>query len=169
MPRNTPADFWAKVDKSGGPDACWPWTASLKPNGYGNTTWGNRTWNAHRLAYTLATAPIPDGAVIMHTCDVRACCNPAHLRAGTNADNSADMVAKGRQAKGETHPLVKHPDSRPRGERHGCAKLTEEQVKAARALVKDGHSLNSVARQFSVSRPSIKRLVVGETWRHVAA
>lgn len=28
-------DFWAKVDTSGGPDACWLWAGSRNRGGYG--------------------------------------------------------------------------------------------------------------------------------------
>lgn len=50
----------------------------------------------HRLAYELHAGPIPDGAAILHTCDNRGCIQPKHLRAGTQAENLADMTAKGR-------------------------------------------------------------------------
>jgi hypothetical protein len=55
----------------------------------------------HRLAYCEAHAiDIEDivGQVVMHTCDNPACINPEHLRLGTQADNLADMLSKGRHA-----------------------------------------------------------------------
>jgi hypothetical protein len=51
---------------------------------------------AHRAMYEFKTGPIPVGKVVMHTCDVPLCVNPAHLRLGTQADNLIDMRAKGR-------------------------------------------------------------------------
>jgi HNH endonuclease len=73
--------FWGKVDRSGGPDACWPWTASRK-EGYGQF-WTNREHNpiprAHRVAYELTHGEIPEGHLVHHLCENRLCVNPAHL------------------------------------------------------------------------------------------
>jgi len=45
-------------------------------------------WLTHRLAYTAWVGPIPDGLVIDHLCEVKACCNPAHLSLATNRENT---------------------------------------------------------------------------------
>lgn len=106
MSRLTPSDearFFAKVDRSGGPGACWLWTACTYGGGYGSFGLGGRTQYAHRVAYELEVGPIPGGLHVLHRCDVRRCVNPAHLFLGTNADNAADMVSKGRQSRGAEH------------------------------------------------------------------
>lgn len=92
--------LWQKVDASG--DGCWMWTAKARHMfGYGVlSTPGNRTVNAHALVWALANGSIPVGAHILHHCDVPGCCNPQHLYCGTNAQNRADMVSRGRQRKG---------------------------------------------------------------------
>ena len=88
--------LWEKVDTSGGPDACWPWLGATMHNGYGHIGLGRKVVASHRTAYEDAVGPIPAGLYILHHCDNRICCNPAHLWAGTQGDNLRDMYAKGR-------------------------------------------------------------------------
>lgn len=74
----------------------------------------------NRMAWMLEHGRCPGpGMVVMHRCDTPSCLNPAHLRVGTHADNVADKVEKGRQAKGPTHGSRTKPESVPRtsGER----------------------------------------------------
>lgn len=84
--------FWAKVNKSGG---CWEWTASRSHNGYGEfrvrRNGESALTRSHRVAYTLAHGPIPDGMQIDHTCHNRACVNPAHLRLATARQNHENL------------------------------------------------------------------------------
>lgn len=75
---------------------CIEWLGGKMTRGYGMVWHEGRQWYAHRLAWTLANGPIPDGLLIMHSCDNRACVNVEHMALGTVADNAADMVAKGR-------------------------------------------------------------------------
>jgi len=96
--------FWAKVDKDG-PNGCWVWTASTfrARNGYGKFNAGttaatSKTVYAHRFSYELSNGPIPDGLDVLHGCDNPPCVNPNHLRLGTAADNSADMLRRKRDA-----------------------------------------------------------------------
>lgn len=91
----TPAEwFWLTVDKSGGPDACWPFTGYRMASGYGR----NRHGYTHRYALTLALGrPLAPGMEACHTCDNPPCCNPAHLFEGTRLANEQDKTAKGRR------------------------------------------------------------------------
>jgi hypothetical protein len=80
--------FWAKVDKSAGPDGCWPWLAARQPGRYGQFSLTHRCQiGAHRFAYELSAGPIPDGLVIDHLCRNPICVNPAHLEAVTGRQN----------------------------------------------------------------------------------
>jgi hypothetical protein len=78
-------------------NGCWEWQRSKMNSGYGRIYTGfGRDMSAHRAAYIAWNGDIPEGKVVMHTCDNRVCINPDHLILGTKADNSRDMVAKGR-------------------------------------------------------------------------
>lgn len=92
--------FWSKIAISDD-NKCWLWTAKAKlAFGYGAINVRGTVLSSHRLAYFLTHETIPDGAHVLHTCDVPSCCNPNHLYAGTDAQNKADMVSRGRQRKG---------------------------------------------------------------------
>lgn len=77
------------------------WECHLAPNqkGYSNVAVGGRSgtkWRAHRLVWTVMNGPIPMFGNILHSCDNRRCIRPSHLWCGSEADNTADMMAKGR-------------------------------------------------------------------------
>ncbi len=90
--------FAAKVDTSGGPDACHRWLGRISPDGYGRLDVNvKQGYGAHRLAWELANGkPFPAGKVGMHSCDNRWCANARHITPGTIAENNRDMFAKGR-------------------------------------------------------------------------
>lgn len=76
--------FWAKVDKSGGPTACWLWQGYINDKGYGLFGKGVR---AHRIAYEHINGPIEKPLILDHLCRVRHCVNPSHLEAVTHQTN----------------------------------------------------------------------------------
>lgn len=120
-----------RVDENTG---CWNWTAAITEDGYGRIKIaGNRRF-AHRISYELHNGAIPVGVLVCHECDDRTCINPRHLFLGTQADNVADMVAKGRQSRGDSHAR---------------AKLTSADVAAIRAS--QGASRRELAKRYSIS------------------
>lgn len=131
------------IDRSGGPDACWPWTAKAKSQGYGVLSINGRQRRAHRVVYEIANGPIPKGLRVCHRCDNPPCCNPRHLFAGTAKDNSLDMARK---------------------ERAGRNKLTGEQVAAIRA---DPRTTKEIAPDYGVHWSNIASIKAGATWVHV--
>lgn len=137
----------------GAVEECWPWAGAIDTRGYGHLRWSGATTRAHRLAYRLSHGEIPNGeghhgTVILHTCDNRRCCNPAHLIAGTQAANIADMVAKGRA-------------SEKAGEQNGRAVLTPAQVSAIR---NDPRGTRTICKDYPVSRSAVQRIKTGRAW-----
>lgn len=88
--------FWKRVDKSPHPKGCWLWTGSKNRQGYGETMFRKRHLRANRVAYELANGPIPEGLMVLHSCDNPPCVNPDHLFLGTGTDNMQDCIRKGR-------------------------------------------------------------------------
>lgn len=93
IPKRVQDRFWVRV-AVGSPDICWLWRLSCGSHGYGQIGWWDenrrsRMVLAHRLAWELSNGPIPGDLTVDHLCRVRRCCNPAHLRLLTNADNAS--------------------------------------------------------------------------------
>lgn len=136
-----------------GASECWYWRGSINRLGYGVLPAMGES-KAHRVAYRLFKGEIPDGMLVMHTCDTRCCVNPEHLVVGTQADNMRDMASKGRgHSKGC------------QGSRNPMAKLTEEKVAEIRLRKRDGAKQIELAREFCVSPMTISRVVRGELWK----
>lgn len=141
----------SKLDKRGD---CWMWTGTRNRDGYGRIKLHGRWAFAHRVAFTIAHGPIPDGMVVMHVCDTPACCNPAHLRCGTPSENSLDRAAKGRSSRGESR---------------WSAKLSADDVLSIIKLYRSGaHSQASIGRMFGVGNTSVSHIVNGRRWRHLS-
>jgi hypothetical protein len=147
--------FWSNVDKESD-GKCWLWTGKTNDAGYGIFTVGNRQSRAHRIAWQLHHArQVPEGMLIRHRCDVRACVNPEHLVAGSHSDNNADAVRRQRRSavKGEASPN---------------AKLTAEKVQWARQQWESGLATKAeLARQLNVGPTTIHAALLRQSWAHV--
>lgn len=143
--------IWPNVDRRG-PDECWPWTRGLSPRGRPIVAGGpgERGGNAsHFILEEKLGRPLRPGYEACHTCDRPWCCNPTHLWEGTHAENVADRNAKGRTAKGQ---------------RHGKAKLSDEQVRAIRRYPAGPAE---TGRAFGVSACHVSNIRAGRTQRGI--
>lgn len=154
--------LWKYIEKHG-PDECWPWIGKSVSHGYGIIGKGGRSEGkirAHRAVWEEIHGQIQEGGrgyhgwVVMHTCDNRLCCNPAHLQLATQADNVRDMDEKARRK-------WKSPG---RGEMHPRAKYTEEQVRAVR---RDTGTPTEIARRHGVPVGWVGSIRYNKAWKHI--
>ncbi|RJF68870.1 HNH endonuclease [Deinococcus cavernae] len=157
-PEQVRAQFDAMVDRSGGPDACWPFQGRTNEFGYRridirDVSGGWSAYLAHRVAYMLAHGSMPERPlVVRHTCvDSRACCNPAHLLSGTQAENMADRQRQGRTASKA-------------GEKNPRARVNARQVVLIRAAYQGGALQRELAAQYGVTESTIGCIVLGKRW-----
>jgi hypothetical protein len=141
-------DFYSIRDPATG---CRLWQGSIIEDGYGRMWWNGRLWLVHRAVYVDANGPIGDELKVCHTCDMPACSELTHLFIGTDADNNADMMAKGR-------------NRQPCGTRQALSKFTEEQVRAIR---NDSRSQTAIAREYGVWQGTISAIKLRKTWKHI--
>lgn len=144
--------FWPKVERA---NNCWLWRGTLSPSGYGVLKlWPRRQMPAHRYSYELHYGPIPDGMWVLHRCDNPPCVRPDHLFLGTNADNTADKVAKNRQARGKGAGTKR--------------RLTPEQVIDIRErYVPREITCAMLAAEYGVCLRTIHDIVRRSTWKHI--
>jgi hypothetical protein len=102
--------FWKKVNKGGPVPAhapelgpCWIWLAYKDEFGRGQFWTGRKLVHAHVIAWELCGDPIPHEMCLLHRCDNMGCLNPGHLRLGTQIENMAEMIARGRNPFGNRH------------------------------------------------------------------
>lgn len=174
------ARFHARVARGEG---CWLWTGPVAHDGYGKAALGYITMRAHRLAWAMEHGD-PGAAQVLHRCDTRLCCNPAHLFLGTHADNMADMVAKGRSASGDANAMRARPELRQVGDANPARRFPERLrrgVDQAGAVLDDAAvrdiraryrrretPLRMFAEQYGVGISTIFRVVQGTHWKHVS-
>lgn len=137
--------FWNKVDIKTS-DVCWEWKASKNPKGYGQCKFFTKTIGAHRVAYMLSWGDIPDGMEIMHSCDNRSCCNPAHLSVGTHLENINDMHNKKRK----------------------YTKLSEKEVVEIKKLLSEKIiTQRAIAKKYNIHFATINAIAKNKIWAKI--
>ena len=144
--------FWSKVQRQG-PNDCWPWLAYCDRDGYGRFYVDGVVFRAHRVANAVSNGDTSLDTT--HSCDNPPCCNPAHLRPGTQQTNMAEMEARGRR--------VNSPHL---GEAHGRHKLTAQEVRQIRGTV--GVTQKELAVKYGISRNHVYNLRSNHFWKHIA-
>lgn len=141
------------------PTGCWLWNGAVKGDGYGIARVCGVRVLAHRLSLAVFSGLRPH-LHALHSCDVPACVNPAHLREGTHRDNMKDMARRGRS---------KLPRGRVQsGARNGNARTTEDQVREVRRLkLLEGMSYSQIEARTGVRRANAWAIVSGKSWAHV--
>lgn len=140
--------FWSKIDKKAS-KSCWTWLASKNNDGYGRFGIGKKVYQSHRLSYYLHYGDFDQTMLVLHKCDMPACVNPNHLFLGTNKENTADRVKKGRSCAGS---------------RHARAKIKEDDVAAIKNLLASGLTLRHVASIYNVAASTVSNIKTGKSW-----
>lgn len=132
-----------------GMSGCWEFDTWRDKDGYCRTKVNGKQVRAHRVAFVMTNGPVADGVNVLHSCDNPPCCRPDHLFAGSQKDNAADCMAKGRFV---------------RGEKNGVAKLTEDQVRAIRA---DKRRQFDIAADYGIDQTTVSTIKTRRHWGHV--
>jgi hypothetical protein len=155
--RTAQETFDLSVIRFSDPAVCWGWSGGIR-HGYGFINlWkdGRKTTEgAHRVSYRLHIGEVPRGLFVCHSCDNPLCSNPAHLFVGTQADNLADMVTKGRGRPGPPR----------KGEDCNLAKLTENDVRAIRASTMP---VFAVVAHYNITPGTVWRIRTRKLWKHI--
>lgn len=133
---------------------CWVWMACRDSNGYGRVRFCGETRLAHRVSLSIHRKEHLCNFHVLHRCDNPPCVNPEHLLLGTNADNVADMVAKGRN-------VVL------RGPQKFLAKLTLEDLRDVRLRLDAGETRRSIANIYDIHETQISRIATGNSYSGV--
>lgn len=128
---------------------CWLWERARTPFGHGIIRLFGKNIVASRLSYEAFIGQIPKGMYVLHKCDIPACVRPEHLFLGTKADNSADMVSKGRAHRGEDRPE---------------SVLTSDLVR--QIFIASG-SQASIAQNFGVCQTTVSVIKRRVQWKHI--
>lgn len=152
----------------GAENSCWLWSGCCNGDGYGLAKLKGSTVRVARLVLEAKLGRKLDKAEeTRHSCDVRLCCNPSHLEAGSHVDNILDRTERGRAARGNKHGSQTHPECLPRGVLHRRSKLTEEKVRLIFELHAQGFIQRAIAARVGCCQSNVNFILRGKGWNHV--
>ena len=167
--RSLAITFWEKVNKDGPTQPhmdtpCWEWTGShvAGPFPYGLCGGRGNIRRSHRVSWQMENGPIPEGMEICHRCDNPPCVRPDHLFPGTQKENIADSIDKGRfntQRERYSQDYI--------GEGNPSAKITQADVIAIRELLMNKRPQRLVAKMFSISKTQVARIGNRKSWQSI--
>ena len=128
------------------PNGCVTWEAGKTSDGYGVVNFDGKSLLAHRIAFEIFKGVDPKGNCVCHTCDNPSCINVSHLFLGSQAENMADMKAKGRR---KNIGL---------GEKNGRAKLNLCKITEMREKRMAGKTLKEIASEYQVGTSTVCRV-----------
>ena len=129
---------------------CVIWLGHVGHSGHGQVFFKGKLERTHRVAWIKTHGEIPEGASVLHKCDVPSCVNPNHLFLGTQKDNMSDMHRKNRGLIGEDSPQ---------------AKLSNVDVSN---IIKDQRGVTFVARDYGVAPSTISAIRSGKSWKAIS-
>lgn len=85
-------------------DECAIWPYGVTTSGYGSISINDHAKAVHVIACEKGNGRKPSPELhAAHSCGVRRCVNPRHLRWATAAENIADQLVHGTRPRGDTH------------------------------------------------------------------
>lgn len=141
------------------PRGCWVWVGSYFTNGYGCFRLTSGSKKAHRISYELYKGPIPEGLLVLHSCDNKGCVNPAHLSLGTHQENMDDGRIRGRFPRG---PRPNDPRYK-RNEDHPNAKLNNQEIRDCYLYHWQGVQPVVLAVHYGISKSTMSAILRGKT------
>lgn len=141
-------------------DNHWIWIGGKNSSGHGRFFYKGKLWTAPRFSYECFVGPLKKGYFALHKqiCGNPSCVKPSHLYAGTAKDNRRDSAEWGAIAQ----------DGVLMGEKHGMAKLTEEDVRVIRYLYEvDKISQKEIAKWYPVTRVEVTLICSRKSWAHI--
>jgi hypothetical protein len=127
---------------------CINWNGSISDDGYGIISIFGKKMRTHILACEIKNLEHrPKDLVTRHLCGNRLCCNPEHLKFGTQLENSLDTLNQGLNKK---------------------TTLTVDIVKDIKETYeKDNLSKEQRAEKYKISVKNLRMIELGYRWKHI--